>query len=126
MAKNTKVKATHSSGSEISLSHSQTDFPLIDVNSLEQLHAFRPDLVDFIIDQTGKEAENRRKREVRIDYFTFTERIGALLLASGIAAGGIFGSYFVASKGYEKLSWIIASACIGSLAVAFLKRNRKS
>ncbi|VEH67328.1 Uncharacterised protein [Rodentibacter pneumotropicus] len=81
-------------------------------------------MVDFVVQQTTKEAENRRKREVKIDWFTFIERMGALLLAAGIATGGIYGSIYAAMNGYEKLSWIIASTCIGSLAIAFLKRNR--
>ncbi|ACX82759.1 hypothetical protein HYE54_00405 [Aggregatibacter actinomycetemcomitans] len=122
--KNTQVKAKNSVGNEISLSHSQTDSPILDVNSLERLNTFRPDLVDFVIKETGEEAKNRRKREVKIDWFTFIERMGALLLAAGIATGGIFGSIYAAANGYEKLSWIIASTCIGSLAIAFLKRNR--
>ena len=122
--KNTQVKAKKSVGNEFSLSHSQTDSPIIDVNGLERLNSFRPDLVDFVIKETGEEAKNRRKREVKIDWFTFIERMGALLLAAGMAVGGIFGSIYAAMNGYEKLSWIIASTCIGSLAIAFLKRNR--
>ncbi len=54
----------------------------------------------------------------------FIERMGALFLAVVIAIGGIVGSMYAAMNGYEKLSWIIASTCIGSLAIAFLKRNR--
>lgn len=50
--------------------------------------------------------------------------MGALLLAAGMAVGGIYGSIYAASNGYEKLSWIIASTCIGSLGVAFLKRKK--
>ena len=122
--KNTQVKAKNSVGNEFSLSHSQTDSPISDVNGLERLNSFRPDLVDFVIKETGEEAKNRRKREVKIDWFTFIERMGALLLAAGMAVGGIFGSIYAAMNGYEKLSWIIASTCIGSLAIAFLKRNR--
>lgn len=122
--KNTQVKAKNTTGNEIHLSHSETDSPILDVNSLERLNQFRPDIVDFVIQQTQKEAENRRKREVKIDWFTFIERIGALLLAAGIAAGGILGSIYAALNGFEKLSWIIAGTCIGSLAIAYLKRNR--
>ncbi len=122
--KNTQVKAKNATGNEIHLSHSQTDSPILDVNSLERVHQFRPDVVDFVIEQTTKEAENRRKREVKIDWFTFIERMGALFLAVVIAIGGIVGSMYAAMNGYEKLSWIIASTCIGSLAIAFLRRHR--
>ncbi|WP_256212321.1 hypothetical protein [Pasteurella multocida] len=41
-----------------------------------------------------------------------------------LAMKSIYGSIYAAMHGYEKLSWIIASTCIGSLAIAFLKRNR--
>lgn len=122
--KNTQVKAKNATGNEIHLSHSQTDSPILDVYSLERLHQFRPDIVDFVIEQTKKEAESRRKREVKIDRFTFSERMMALFLAMLMATGGICGSIYAATLGYEKLSWIIASTCIGSLAIAFLKRNR--
>lgn len=124
MAKNTQVKAKHPSGNEIHLSHSQTDSPILDVNSLERLNSFRPDIVDFVVTQTEAEASNRRKREVKIDWFTFIERIGALLLAAGMAVGGIYGSIYAAMNGYHQLSWIIAGTCIGSLAIAFLRRNK--
>ncbi|WP_311335945.1 hypothetical protein [Cardiobacterium hominis] len=36
---------------------------MLDVNALERLHQFRPDIVDFVIEQTRAEAENRRKLE---------------------------------------------------------------
>lgn len=121
--KNTQVKAKSLSGNEIQLSHSQTDSPLLDINGLERLNTFRPDLVDFVIEQTKLEAESRRKGETKLLWFTFIERIGALLLATFIAIGGIWGSIYAATQGFTTLAGIIASTCIGSLAVAFLRRH---
>lgn len=122
-SKNTRISAKNRTGNEVSLSHSQTDSPIIDVASLERLQSFRPDLVDFVINQTREEAENRRKEEKRIVTFTFIERMGGLLLAAVICSFGVFGSVYALNQGSEKLAMTIATVSIGTLAVAFLKRR---
>lgn len=121
MAKNTHLKARPN---EITVSHSQVDTPLLDVNAIERFQSFRPDIVDFIIEETRKESESRRKNEARVNQYIFIEKLGGLFLAVFVACCGIFGSLYVAERGFEKLSWIIASACIGSLAVALLRRDK--
>lgn len=68
------------------------DSPVLDVNALERLHQFRPDIVDFVIEQTRAETENRRKLEKKIVWLTFIERMSGILLAAGVCAGGIFGA----------------------------------
>ncbi|WP_294089515.1 hypothetical protein [uncultured Actinobacillus sp.] len=124
MAKNTQIKARNAN-SEIHLSHSQVDTPLLDVNSIERLQQFRPDIVDFVVEQTKLEAEHRRKSDSKIINFTFIERIGALLLGALIGVGSVAGSIYAALLGFETLAGIIASVGLGSLAVAFLRRDNK-
>lgn len=124
MAKNTQIKAKNAN-SEISLSHSQVDSPLFDVNALERLQQFRPDIVDFVVEQTKIEAEYRRKQDNKVINFTFTERIGALILGALIGVGSIVGSIYAAIQGFEVLATSIATVGLGSLAVAFLRRDKK-
>ncbi|MBF0785796.1 hypothetical protein E4T80_10020 [Muribacter muris] len=124
MGKNTQIKARNA-GSEIHLSHSQVDTPLLDVKSLEHLQQFRPDIVDFVVEQTKKEAEHRRKQDSRMINYTFIERIGALLLGTLIGAGSITGAIYAAMQGFETLATAIATVGLGSLAVAFLRRDKK-
>lgn len=124
MAKNTQIKAKNAS-SEISLSHSQVDTPLLDVKSLEHLQQFRPDIVDFVIKETRIEAEHRRKQDKRVTNYTFIERLGALLLGALIGAGSIIGAIYSAIQGFETLAISIATVGLGSLAVAFLRRDSK-
>lgn len=121
--KNTQVRAKNLRGDEVQLSHSQSDSPILDVQALEKLQQFRPDLVDFVKEQTQKEAQWRRENESRIVWFTFIERIGGILLASAVCAFGVFGSIWAADHGHEKLAMTIAAVCIGTLAVAYLKRR---
>ena len=69
------------------VSHTELDSPVRDVNALERLHQFRPDIVDFVIEQTRAEAENHRKLEKKkIVWLTFIERMSGILLAAGVCA----------------------------------------
>ncbi|MBQ9601398.1 MAG: hypothetical protein IJR46_05225 [Neisseriaceae bacterium] len=122
-SKNTQLKARNNQGNELSVSHSQTDSPILDVASLERLQQFRPDIVDFIIEQTAKEADSRIKNEAIIILFTFIERLGGILLAFAICILGVIGSVWTAKQGYTSLAITIAVTCIGTLAVAFLNKK---
>ena len=121
--KNTQVKARNNKGDEVHLSQSQTDSPILDIHSLEKLHQFRPDIVDIVIQQTVIEAENRRRETTRINIFTFIERMGGILISVAICGFGIFGSIYALKNGSENLAMTIAAVCIGTLAVAYLKRK---
>lgn len=123
MAKATQIKARNNS-QEISLSHVNTDAPVLDVNGIERLQRIRPDIVDFIVEETRKEANARRERTKRTDAYIFIERIGALLLSVLIACGGIGGGLYAAFNGFESLGMTIAVLSIGTLAVAYIKRNK--
>ena len=122
-SKNTRVEARNRQGNELSVSHTELDSPVLDVNALECLHRFRPDLVDFVIEQTRKEAEFRRKQEGRMLWLTFIERMSGILLAASVCAGGIAGAFLAAQYQHEKLAIAIAISCIGTLAVASLRRK---
>jgi len=50
------AQAKNSRGDELTLHAQDTDAPILPVASLEHLHEFRPDLVDFVITQTATEA----------------------------------------------------------------------
>lgn len=122
-SKNTQVKARNIKGEELHLSQSQSDSPILDVNSLERLQQFRPDIVDFVIQQTLAEAEHRRRENKRIHTFTFIERMGGIFVSILICLFGIFGSIYAFRHGSEKLAIVIASVSIGTLAVAYLRRK---
>lgn len=123
MAKNTQISARNREA-ELNVSHSEIDSPVLDVNALERLHTFRPDLVDFVIEETKKEAAHRREHDKRTLDCIFKERMTALGLAFVIAIGGVGGGIYAASQGFLWLAATIVSACIGSLAVAFVKRDK--
>ena len=103
-----------------------SDAPLIPISGIERLHAIRPDKVDWIFEQTQIEADNRRHEQSRINIFVFIERIGGILAAMCIGICGIVGGIYAALQGHDWLGGVVATATIGTLAVAFLRRGNTS
>ena len=119
----TQVKARSVTGEEVHLLEQRTDSPLVDTQALEKLNNIRPDLVDWVIEQTTKEAEYRRTEVHRINSFEFFERIGGLILSVVICISGIIGSIVAFSYGSERLGIVLAIATIATLAAGYLKRS---
>ena len=119
-----QAKATNKHGDQLTVQSQETDSPILPVAQLEQLHSFRPDLVDFVISQTKEEAEFRRKRDMRVNLFIFLERMLGQILALTVAVLGIGGGIYAGLHGQAVLGGTIATVAVGTLAVAFLHRNR--
>ena len=121
---NTQVKARDSDGSEVHLIHNRSDSPLLDAKSLELLQSFRPDVVDFVIGETEKEASFRRGEMKRVNTFSFIAHVLGLIFSTVIALSGLFAAYSVHVKGGSSaLAATIIIVCGGSLAIAFLRKS---
>lgn len=119
-----RAHATNKNGDQLTVQSQETDSPILPVAQLEQLHQFRPDLVDFVIAQTQSEAEHRRSLDTQTNWFIFVERIFGQLSAIIVALLGIGGGIYAGLNGQPWLGGTIASVTIGTLAVAFLRRNQ--
>lgn len=119
-----QAHATGKDGSQLVVQSQETDSPILPVAQLKMLHEFRPDLVDFVIEQTRLEATHRRDSSRRINYFVFTEHILGQVLALVVAALGVGGGIYAGLNGQPVLGGTIATVTIGSLAVSFITRNR--
>ena len=117
--KSVTAKVTQRDG-ELTVSQHETDSPVLPVAQLEQLHRFKPDAVDFVIDQTRAEAEHRRSEVWRINTFTFIERLFGQICALVIGMAGIGGGAYIALLGQPWAGGIIASTAITGLAIVFL------
>ena len=119
-----RAQATNRKGEKLTVDAHETDSPILPVAQLQQLHEFRPDLVDFVIEQTTKEAAHRRSREDRVNAYIFIERMFGQFAAIAIAILGVGGGIYTGLHGQPILGGTIATVTIGTLAVAFLKRNQ--
>ena len=73
--------------------------------------------------QTTEEAHYRRDETHRINTFTFWERMGGLLISLVICLFAVFGSLFALFNNGERLAMVIVVVCVGTLAVAYLKKR---
>lgn len=118
-----RADATNKNGDMLTLQSQETDSPILPVAQLQELHNFRPDLVDFVIEQTKAEAEHRRVQDARVNAFIFIERFFGQLAAIFVASLGVGGGLYAGLNGQPWLGGSIASVTIGTLAVAFITRK---
>lgn len=125
MARHTQLKAQSPSGDNFQLTAHETDSPILPVPQLEQLHSFRPDLVDWVKDQTQAEAEHRRRREGRVDNFIFVERLGGLVLGALIALAGLGIAAYVGLNGQPQVAMVLGGGTLATI-VSVIVTGRRS
>jgi uncharacterized membrane protein len=104
----------------VAVQQHDTDSPLLPIEHIERLNQINPDHVKWLLDQTQAEAEHRRVQESRINVFVFIERVGGLIFAAVTGLSGMVGGAYVVLHGSPWAGVSIATATIGTLAVAFI------
>lgn len=123
--KSTQTRVKHRDGHQLSIQQHETDSPIIPVALLEQLHKFKPEAVDWVINQTQIEAEHRRSQDKRINTYIFFERVIGQIFAFLIGIAGVGGGSYVAVNGQPTAGGVIATAALTGLAVVFLTGRGK-
>lgn len=124
MGKSTTAKMKRQDG-ELTVQQHETDSPIIPVGQLAQLQEFKPEAVDWVLQQTQVEAEVRRSEARRVNTFIFIERLIGQVFAFLIGLAGICGGGYVALHGQAWAGGTIASLAITGLAVVFLTGKAK-
>jgi hypothetical protein len=124
MAKSLRAEARNNRGEHLTVQAHDNDALILPVSQLEELHAFRPDLVDLVVSETQKEAAHRRSQESRVNLFVFIERVLGQISAMLLAVLGIAGGIYAGLSGQPWLGGVIVSVTIGTLAVTFIRRNQ--
>lgn len=129
MAKSSKAALSRQNGDgkeEMIVQNQEIDTPVLPVDHMERLHQFRPDVVDWILKQTETEAADRRERQARLDSYVCRERMIGQIFGLVIGLAGIGGGAYVAVSGHPTAGGTIASIAIGTLAVAFIGRQKRA
>lgn len=111
-------------GHKLSIQQHETDCPILPVPQLEQLQKFKPEAVDWVINQTQIEAEHRRAENIKINKYTFIEHIIGQIFAFIIGLAGVCLGSYVALKGQPTAGGIIATSALAGLAGVFLSGRR--
>ena len=120
-----KAEAKSKDGNHLTVHSQDTDALVLPVPQLQELHQFRPDLVDVVIQETRAEAAHRRTQESRINLFVFIERMFGQVVAVVLAMTGITGGIYAALQGQPWLGGVIVTATIGTLAVAVVNKFKQ-
>lgn len=124
LGKHLKAEGTDGNQGKFSIQQHEIDSPILPIEQLKQLHEFRPDLVDWVINQTQKEAEHRRSIDVETNSYVFREITLGQILGAIIGIVGTLAGSYVALQGQPAAGIAIASVSMGTLAIAFIARKK--
>lgn len=124
MANNqTHVKAVTNEGNTFHVQHTSTDSPILPAANLAQLAELDPSLVDFVVEETKKEAAHRRKQESRINAFVFAERISGVVIGALLAFFVFgFGAYLIL-QGHDAAGLGLCGGGLVSIVALFVNRQ---
>lgn len=124
MSRHRQIRAK-SPGQELTVHDHETDTPVLPIAQIEQLHQFRPDRVDWVFEQTEREADARRKETQRVNTLIFIERFAGILFAFLLGCTGLIGSIWLAAQGKEIAASSIGGVTLVSLVSAFIYASRR-
>jgi hypothetical protein len=113
----------------LTLSQHDTDAPVLPITQLEKLKEIYPERMDWVFNETTKEGDFRRQEIIRVNTFTFTERILGMIAGLAIGLAALYTSYSLAMAGHDWVAGIIGGTTVVGLVSAFLidvKRQRNS
>ena len=105
----------------VDLVHTETDSPVLPVAQLEKLHEFRPDLVDWVRDETTKESQYRRDEIRRVNWFVFVERVLSQLFGLLIGLAGLGAAVYLGVNGQPWAGSVLGGSTVVALVYAFVR-----
>lgn len=121
----TEIQHQSCDGEHFQVTAHETDSPILPVGQLEQLHRFRPDLVDWVLRRTEAEAEERRRRQRRIDRFIFIERVGGLIGGIVVALAGMSAAVYLVVHGAQAVAAVIGGGTLVSIVSIIITGRRR-
>jgi hypothetical protein len=109
----TSVQAHSKEGDQFNLQHTITDSPILPAENLRQLQAIDPSLVKWVVEQTEKESDHRRREDSKINFFIFFERLSSVLAGVVVALFGLSLGGYLIMNGHD---WAGVGLCGTGLA----------
>jgi len=125
MSRHTSASA-RSKDTEVQVSQTITDAPLLPIEQISRLRDLAPERVDWIFSQTEIESTFRRQEHRRINTMSFVEHMAGLVFALLIATVGLGVATWLALEHHDMTASLIGGTTIVGLVSAFiLGRNGK-
>lgn len=120
MANRHTSASARSKDTEVQVSQTTTEAPLLPMEQIYRIKEIAPDRVEWVFEQTQIESEFRRAENRRINTFAFVERMAGLVFALLVAVGGLGVATYLAINDREVVASIIGGATLVGLVAAFI------
>jgi hypothetical protein len=114
-----------SKDTSLTLSHHETDAPLLPMAQIERLAELLPEKVDWVFEQAAAEGEFRRSETKRVNTLVAVERLGSMLSGLIIGCVALAVSAYLAMNGHDTVAGIIGGTTVVGLVSAFVIGQRK-
>ncbi len=123
MAEHTALHATDKDGKQFSVSHTETDSPILPAANLRELKAIDPSIIPFVIEQTKAEADFRRSETKKINLFVFLERISGVVAGLVITITVFILGYRLVLAGHDGAGVALCGTALVSIVSLFITKK---
>jgi hypothetical protein len=110
----------------LTLSHQESDAPLLPMAQIERLKEILPKKVDWVFDQAAGEGRFRRSETKRVNTLVGIERIGSMFSGLIIGCFALTLSAYLAMHGHDWVAGVIGGTTVLGLVSAFVIGQRRS
>ncbi|RDU95718.1 hypothetical protein [Trinickia dinghuensis] len=110
----------------LTLSHHESDAPLLPMAQIERLKEILPEKVDWVFDQAADEGRFRRTETKRVNTLVGIERIGSMLVGLIIGCFALTLSAYLAMREHDWVAGVIGGITVVGLVSAFVIGQRRS
>lgn len=104
----------------LTVSQHESDAPILPMVQLEKLRDIAPERIGWVFNEAEKEGNWRRSETVRINTFTFVERIFGMIAGLGIGALSLYVTYLLAMAGHDAVAGIVGGTTVVGLVSSFV------
>lgn len=104
----------------LTLSHHESDAPLLPMAQIERLHEILPDKVDWVFEQAKAEGDYRRRETGRVNLFRFIERMAGIVSGLVIGFAGLGTAAYLAMNGHDGVAGVIGGTTVVGLVSVFV------
>jgi hypothetical protein len=117
---NNQTRVNAKQGGDLAIHSTTTDSPLLPIEQIERLQQLVPHRVEWVFDQTTKEADARRGENHRINTFVFLEFLIGQIFGFLIAVAGLGAAVYCAMLGQSVVAAVIGGTTVVGLTLAFI------
>lgn len=104
----------------LTVSHHETDAPLLPMAQIERLREILPEKVDWVFEQAKAEGDFRRSETRRVNLFKFVDRMAGIVSGFLIGIIGLGVAAYLSMHGHDWVAGVIGGSTVLGLVSVFV------